>query len=157
MKVLMFLLALAISGVANADIHSPDASMRLYGERASAGYCVYLESDGQIELLSERGALTEKQLRKTVSYAGYARHLFIWFVRANAIKNGELDATVAQMNSDVGLEALWAEKYLRRVRVDALVRASGQDIELSDRKIQVIAGKIAAQKVESGNHGACAQ
>ncbi len=143
----------------DAALHNPSGKMRLYavpaGVGATANYCVILENNGKRELLTTRGSLTEKQLRKAVRYTSKGRLFWGWFPHSTAIGEGEKDETVFHMRFGDHL-FFSAEEGLRISRSSALRDTSDEEnIELTTRKIKIIIDRLRKKRPDSGRYGFC--
>ena len=173
MKFLLFILVLVmfclqcktiqtespISG--DSALHNPSGKMRLYvismgyGGLKHSRYCAILEEDGKRHLLTTRGAIQEKQLRQAVRYTSKVRLFFGWFAHSEAIKEGEKDELVFQMRFSDAI-FLSGEEGVRIKRVSALQDTSGEeDIELTTRKLKIIADRIRQTQPHKGRSEVC--
>lgn len=143
----------------DSALHNPSGKMRLYaisvGGMASVSYCAILAENGKRDLLTQRGSLTEKQLRKAVRYSSKWRYWF-WFPHAKAVEEGEKEETILQMRVAGDYIFLTTEEGIRQQRVAAMLDTTGEeDIELKTRKLKIIADRIRNTQPEARNAGLC--
>ena len=143
----------------DSALHNPSGNVRLsaisVGGVGGVSYCAVLEEGGKRTILTPRGSLTEKQLRKAVRYSSKWRYWF-WFPHAKAVQEGEKEETIMQMRLAGDYIFLTTEEGIRQQRVAAMRDTTGEDeLELKTRKIKIIADRIRNTQPESHNLGVC--